>query len=102
MRPVIRQRSGEADVETIVLPAFMLLPFFVENTNITAVIQRRLIERLQPAVHVRTFTLDYPMPKISMFAAWNRARSGDPMHRWVRNMLVEIGAGLVAEATDFN
>jgi DNA-binding transcriptional LysR family regulator len=98
---VVRQLSGKEDTETIVLPGFMLLPFFVENTTTTAVAQRRLAERLMPAAKIRTITPSFPFTKIRMLAAWSRSRTTDPLHRWLRELLVEIGAEITGQSDNY-
>jgi DNA-binding transcriptional LysR family regulator len=98
---VVRQHLGKEGTETIVLPGFMLLPFFVENTNITAVAQRRLAERLMPAAKIRTITPSFPFTKIRMLAAWSRSRTADPLHRWLRDLLVEIGAEITGQSDHY-
>lgn len=100
VRAAIRQHFGEEGTETIVLPGFLLLPFFVENTEITAVVHRRLAERLAPAAKIRAVSPPFRLSKISMFAAWSRSQTNDPLHRWLVDLLVEIGAEITGGQID--
>jgi LysR family transcriptional regulator, nod-box dependent transcriptional activator len=99
-RPVIRQDVGDGERETIVLPAFMLLPFVAARTDIMTLVQRRLAERLAPAAGGGMIVPEFPLPTVRVMAAWRHSRSKDPLHRWLLALMVDIGAKLNSEEVD--
>jgi DNA-binding transcriptional LysR family regulator len=94
-QPVVRQYGDKDHREIAIVPTFMLLPFVVSKTDVVAQTPRRLAELLSPAADgLRIAPQSSHMPKMRICLAWQRSRNNDPLHKWLRDQIIDIGCKL--------
>jgi DNA-binding transcriptional LysR family regulator len=69
---------------------FSMLPFMAVEAGVTALVQRRLAERLAKYLPIRIVPSPIPATKIELHAIWSAARQQDQAHRWLLDLLRTI------------
>lgn len=73
-----------------VVPAFLLAPPALEDSDLIAMLPRRLAMRASQRLAFRPVPLK--LPPITIFLAWHPRSNGDPRHRWMREALLGYAA----------
>jgi DNA-binding transcriptional LysR family regulator len=75
-------------------PGFSELPFLVAGTDLVALVPERLARRYEEITSC--VAVPTPFPDVPLVEAlyWHPKRHADPGHRWLREMIRDIGAGL--------
>ncbi|MFT4211820.1 MAG: LysR family transcriptional regulator [Microbacterium sp.] len=92
----IQQLGIEPRVE-VVVESFLALPAFVAGTDRVALIQRALLPRVDRE-GVRALPLPFDATPISNALWWHPIHERDPEHAWMRDLFVEAGTLVAAEA----
>lgn len=79
------------DVE---VSASMAMPFFLRGTDRVAVIGRRLITDLGPVMGVKEVAGPIALGQLRHAFWWHPNRRHDPVHQWLRSVIVEAAATL--------
>lgn len=88
-RTTILQKLGEKRADATFIQSYLLLPFFVEGTNMIALVQKGLAEKLVPAARVRIVEAPFDI-SFRLFAVWDNSRSLDPLQSWFLEVLRDI------------
>ncbi|WP_416978961.1 LysR family transcriptional regulator [Streptomyces sp. T028] len=75
-------------------PGFSVLPFLVSGTDMVALVPERLARRYEP--FARCVAVPTPFPDVPLVEAmhWHPHRHADPAHRWLREIVRNVGASL--------
>ncbi len=72
------------------LPQFSLLPFFIENSDAIALVQKSVAQRFEKVTNIRIMTPPIAFPSINVCAYWNYNQDHDKAHQWLRSELKDI------------
>lgn len=75
---------------------WVTLPFLVPGTDFIAIVPERLARRTQALADVVIAELPIGPVELVETLWWHRSRDNDPGHRWMREILVEVGAAVAA------
>lgn len=78
---------------TVSVSNFATLPPMVVETNLIAVLPRRLAAKADKELPVRMFELPFDVPTVESKLIWGRGANRSPMSAWFRNLV----AGIVIE-----
>ncbi|MGE0485306.1 MAG: LysR family transcriptional regulator [Gammaproteobacteria bacterium] len=78
----------------ILTPHYMALPMIVSESGGVAIMQERLARFMSASVPLKLVTppVDYPVLEINLY--WHPVFDDDPTHRWLREQIVAVSAGL--------
>lgn len=93
---LVLNQLGAQHSDAVRVAHFSLVPFFVEGTQNVALLQRRLAERLLASARVRIVEPETALPKVRVHLYWNKSRTRDPAHTWLRERIIESSALLTA------
>lgn len=93
---VVLSQIGARRFDAIQVSNFCLLPFLVEGGDSVALVQRSLAERLSGAARVRVIAPERALPRVRVNLYWNKNRTRDPEHEWLRTQLETAAAGFMA------
>lgn len=82
--------NREAMRTTYAFQQFSLLPFMALEAGVTAIVQRRLADKLAMYLPVKIVPSPVPMTKIESHAIWSAARQQDQGHRWFLDLLKSV------------
>lgn len=86
-----QQRRIESSVDN-----FATLPSLVIGTGRIATLHRRLAEHFVAHLPLRVIEAPFAMPPLVETMVWPRHLDADPAHTWLRQLLQDCAAGLVA------
>ncbi|MCB1749691.1 MAG: LysR family transcriptional regulator [Gammaproteobacteria bacterium] len=80
----------------VLTPHYMALPMIVSESGGVAIMQERLARFMGASVPLKLVTppVDYPELEINLY--WHPVFDDDPTHRWLREQIIEVSAGLQA------
>jgi len=82
--------NREAMRTTYSFQQFSLLPFMALEAGVTALVQKRLADKLAAYLPIKIVPPPVPMTKIESHAIWSAARHEDQGHRWFLDLLKTI------------
>lgn len=74
------------------VPSFLLAPIVLMQTDLIAILPRRLAEMFQDMANLITCEPPFPQRKFPLAMLWHRRLSNDSGHTWLRNTLAEVVA----------
>ncbi len=74
------------------VPSFLVAPRIVAETDLVAVVPRRLAELARRDVGVRALPLPLAVPSLRVSMAWHERMRRDPGHVWFRRRLLSCNA----------
>ena len=66
------------------------LPFWVSQSDLIAVCNRRLVEPLEDMLKLRLLPLPYRAPPITSYLVWHATKQRDAGHRWLREGVARV------------
>ena len=78
----------------MVVDNFLTVPFLVAGTSRVAVLQRRLANRLAETAGVRVLSCPWDVVPLKEAFWWHPALRRDPGHRWLRQVLRDVGGAV--------
>jgi len=78
----------------VTVESFLLVPFFLEGTQMISLILERAARRLAGITNVRTLKPPLKLPDIHEALFWHARHTTDPGHRWLRERLAAIASEL--------
>lgn len=72
------------------VPSFLLAPIVLMQTDLIALLPRRLVEMFQEMADLATREPPFPQRKFPLAMLWHQRLNRDPGHTWLRNTLVEV------------
>jgi LysR family nod box-dependent transcriptional activator len=79
------KRKIEYSVES-----FLLAPFLLKGTNLTALIPSRTRPAIEQSGDIKFVPPPYPVPDITEYLWWHPRRTTDAAHTWFRNRFVAV------------
>lgn len=76
---------------------FMSMAPVLIGTQMIATMHRRLATELTRRMPLRLVELEFPIPQMREFLQWHEYREKDPCHRWLREQIISVAAGLAAQ-----
>jgi DNA-binding transcriptional LysR family regulator len=74
----------------IITHDFNTLPQLIVGTNRVATMHARLANRYAKYLPLRILPTPVKIPVMREFMTWHRSMDGDPMHRWLRERILEL------------
>ncbi|HVV94846.1 MAG TPA: LysR substrate-binding domain-containing protein, partial [Hyphomicrobiales bacterium] len=78
----------------VTVESFLLVPFLLAGTPLVSVVLARTVGLLSAATTIRTLEPPMKLPDIHEAMFWHPRHTTDPGHRWLRERLAAIAAGL--------
>jgi LysR family nod box-dependent transcriptional activator len=88
-RTTILQQVGEKGSNATLVQSYLLLPFFVGGSDVIALVQNHLAQKLAPAARVRVVEAPFDI-KVRIFAVWDASHAQDPLQSWFLDLLRDI------------
>lgn len=96
--PAIGQRHlgplGAAPVAEISTQTAMLAPFLLAGTDLITLVLERLGRLLAEPAGIRLVEPPLPIQPVTEAMYWSQRRADDPSHRWLRDRIQAVAAGL--------
>jgi len=89
-------RHGLFPKMPIYFVGFMTVPVFfgvcraVSESDHIALVPRQLAERLADLFGLSLYNAPMPLPPALIVGVWHKRSTGNPAHRWIRNLIAEI------------
>ena len=74
--------------------SFLLAPFLLKGTNLTALIPARTRPAIEQSGDIKFVPPPYPVPDITEYLWWHPRRTTDAAHTWFRNRFVAVAADI--------
>ncbi len=89
--PVERSVAGHLDAlgTTYLFQQFSVLPFIALEAGLTALVQKRLAEKLAEYLPIQIVPAPTRLAKLELRVLWSAARQQDQAHRWFLELLKE-------------
>lgn len=78
----------------LTVPRFSALPFLVAQTDLLVTVPEDLGELFTGLLEVKLLTLPLPQPGFQIKQYWHERLHAAPAHRWLRQAMLEITAGM--------
>lgn len=91
------QRYGLSRRIEVEAYSFAALPFLVIGTELVATVHALLARRMKPALPVTLLPVPLPMPPLEQVMQWHKYRSLDPGLQWLRSLLQQAAAAMLAD-----
>lgn len=72
--------------------SFLLAPFLLKGTNLTALIPSRTGPAIEQSGDIKFVTPPYPVPDITEYLWWHPRHTTDAAHAWFRNRFAMVAA----------
>ncbi len=96
IRTTILQQIGERRSDATLVQSYLLLPFFVEGTEVIALTHNSLARKLLPAARVKILEAPFEI-NARIVAAWDGSRAQDSLHGWFLDLLSDVAASVQAD-----
>jgi DNA-binding transcriptional LysR family regulator len=84
----------------IVTSNFSTVPYFIIGTDRIATVHRKLAQRYAEFYPVRILPSPVDIPPVEIRMQWHQFSEKDPIHAWVRELLVECAAERTSSASE--
>lgn len=74
----------------LALPHWSAAPGLVLGTDMVLTVARRILPRGAAAGPLAVFDPPFAIPPFAFRQIWHRRRDGDPAHRWLRDLIIDI------------
>ncbi|MCB1488168.1 MAG: LysR family transcriptional regulator [Bauldia sp.] len=74
--------------------SFVTLPFVVSDSDLIAVVPRRLAEQASKAVPLEMRPVPIALPGFDLSMIWDKGTDGAPAHRWLRELVIDTVGGV--------
>ncbi|MEL7116611.1 MAG: LysR family transcriptional regulator [Pseudomonadota bacterium] len=86
---VLAEKGRKRDV-AVSVSNFASIPPLVAETNLIAVLPRRLAAKADQELPVRMFDLPFDVPSVQSKLIWSRGADRSPMSTWFRNLIADL------------
>lgn len=69
---------------------FMALPSVIDSSDLAVIIPRNIARSFEPARRYAIVEADFPLRDFNVGIHWSRRQDGDPAHRWLRSLVLEL------------
>lgn len=69
---------------------FMALPTVIDSSDLAVIIPRNIARSFVPAERYAIVEADFPLREFDVGIHWSRRQDGDPAHRWLRSLVLEL------------
>lgn len=84
------ERMGHSRSVVAHVPSFAVVPALIANSDLGAVLPRRVIERHGAAFQLVAQPLPFALAGFSMHQGWHERHRADPAHAWFRKEVVDV------------
>jgi DNA-binding transcriptional LysR family regulator len=77
-----------------VTESWAVAPFLLQGSPLIAVLQQRLVHRLQATVQLKLFAPPIPVSDIVLRMYWNPVVDADPANEWLRGVVLSVAKSL--------
>ena len=84
------RREHASQFTAVRIPQFSLLPFFVQSTDLVAMVPRRVARLAQDTADIEIRELPFEGKQIPISMAWSELKHNEPSQRWFRNLLADV------------
>lgn len=88
---IILRTIGNQEFNAVIVQNFLLLPMIVEAADLVAIVPERLARADFVQQHARVAELPFQFPPMGVSVMWHRSKNNEPVHRWVRLKMLELG-----------
>jgi DNA-binding transcriptional LysR family regulator len=90
----VLERQGYRRRVRFTVPSFAVPPGLLLSTDCIVTLPKRVADAAALRAPLRVLPTPVPVPGFRLACFWMERRRTDPLHRWFRGVLAEIGAGL--------
>jgi DNA-binding transcriptional LysR family regulator len=90
----LRQLGVSRNIEIMMNRTFVMGPLLVRGTRLLTIAHRRVALELAPAAGARIVEIPFDLGTITQTMFWHPRTATDPAHRWLRDRIVALTAGL--------
>jgi DNA-binding transcriptional LysR family regulator len=90
----LRQLGVSRNIEIMMARTFVMGPLLVRGTRLLTIVHRRVALELAPAADARIVDVPFDLGTITQTMFWHPRTASDPAHRWLRDRIVALTAGL--------
>jgi LysR family transcriptional regulator, nod-box dependent transcriptional activator len=69
-------------------------PLLVRGTRLLTIVRRRVAVELAPAAEARILEIPFDLGTITQTMFWHPRTENDPAHRWLRDRISALAAGI--------
>jgi DNA-binding transcriptional LysR family regulator len=77
-------------------PHFLTAMLIAAQTDLLATVSGSVAHRFGRAMDLRVHKFPFPQPKLCVNLWWHDRQTADPVHTWLRRVIIETAAGLAA------
>jgi LysR family transcriptional regulator, nod-box dependent transcriptional activator len=78
----------------VTVESFLLVPFLLQGTQLVSLVLERAAKRLAQTTNIKTLEPPFELPDIHERMYWHPRHTTDTGHRWLRERLKAVAAGL--------
>ncbi|MEF0941624.1 LysR family transcriptional regulator [Rhizobium sp. BR 362] len=83
-------KIGRSRKVVMTVPVFFGVCRAVSESDYIALVPRQMAERLADLFGLALYTPPMPLPPALIVGVWHKRSTGNPAHRWIRNLIAEI------------
>lgn len=80
---------------TVVLPSFLLASRIVAETDLIAILPRRIAHYFVQSGLLKIAELPFKFPQIPIYQYWHERTHQHPQHQWLRKIVVDVASSLL-------
>lgn len=85
----------------VTVPNFLVAPAIVSRSDLLATVPARVAEMYRRPLELQVLEPPVPLPPLDVSLYWHEAAQRDPLHRWMRDLVLRVMAGeYPADRTD--
>jgi DNA-binding transcriptional LysR family regulator len=88
------EHGGLDQSPALIAPSFSSLLFQLQGTTLIGTVPNRLAEMFAPMLGVRLLEPPIRLPTLTERLNWHVRSDADPGHRWMRNLILDVGRSM--------
>lgn len=80
---------------TVILPSFLLAARIVAETDLIAILPRRIAQYFLQSGLLKIVELPFKFPRIPIYQYWHERTNQHPQQKWLRKVVVEVAGALL-------
>lgn len=80
---------------TVVLPTFLLAARIVAETDLIAILPRRIAQYFLQNGLLKIAELPFKFPRIPIYQYWHERTNQHPQHKWLRQVVADVAGSLI-------
>lgn len=95
MIDITLEKHGLSRNMTVMVPSFLLAARIVAETNLMAILPRRIAQHFIESGLLKIVELPFNFPRFPVFQYWHERTNNNPEQQWLRNLVCEVAGTLI-------